>query len=315
MKYKKVNFFVVGHGKCGSTILYEYFKKHPSVEVPKKKEIKFFCKDQFREDELNKIFFNVRKLKEYHSLFDFDKSKEYYADFSPQYVASSVAAKEIYHYNSKAKILILFREPVSYLKSIHKQLIQNCEEDVKDLKKALELENKRKKEKFIPPYTRLTERIFYSERIKYAKQLKRFLDVFPKEQIKVVIYEDFKKDNQKIMNELCDFLDIKRIKIQRENVNLETDVRLMKLRSFLLKNSILRKFAKIVMPIYFRKKIVNFINRITVKFAKKSLSCDFKKELMKKYKPEVVKLNKLLHEHELIEQDKDLVKFWGYGKV
>ncbi|MFW6383624.1 MAG: hypothetical protein ACOCZQ_03180 [Nanoarchaeota archaeon] len=40
-----------------------------------------------------------------------------------------------------------------------------------------------------------------------------------------------------------------------------------------------------------------------------------RKELMKKYKPEVVKLNKLLHKHGLIEKDKDLLKLWEYEGV
>ena len=35
----------------------------------------------------------------------------------------------------------------------------------------------------------------------------------------------------------------------------------------------------------------------------------------KKYKTEVVKLNDLLHNHKLIEKDKDLVEILGYERV
>ncbi len=36
---------------------------------------------------------------------------------------------------------------------------------------------------------------------------------------------------------------------------------------------------------------------------------------MKEYKPEVIKINNLLHEYDLIEPSKNLVKLWGYDNI
>ena len=44
-------------------------------------------------------------------------------------------------------------------------------------------------------------------------------------------------------------------------------------------------------------------------------SKEIKRNLMKKIKPKIVKLNDLLHEYDLIPEERDLVKFWGYDKI
>ena len=158
--------------------------------------------------------------------------------------------------------------------------------------------------------------LYYSEWIKYSEQLKRYLDYFPSSQIKVIIYEDFKEDNQKIMDKICDFLNIRRITITEKKVNVRKDVRSPKLARFFHHSMRLRKLGQKILPLSVRRKWGELVHKITLKEAKKkSIGPKLKKELMKKYKPEVVKLNKLLHEQGLVEKNKDLVEYWGYDKV
>ena len=313
---KKVNFFVVGEPKCGTTLLYEYFKEHPDVEVPSRKEPRFFCTDlQSRGDKLHgfSYYFPIRKLKDYHALWNTDETK-IKAEFSPPYLISKEAARNIYKYNTNAKILAIFREPVSFLQSMHSQLLTSGSESIKDFKKALEMEANRRKK---PPLTaRFPLALYYSEWIKYSKQLKRYLDYFPKSQIKVILFEDLKADNQKIMDEICGFLNIKRIKLTEKKVNVRKDVRSVKLAYFFYQSMKLRKIGQKILPLSVRRKWGELVHKITLKEAKKkSIDPKLKKELMQKYKPEMVKLNKLLHKRGLIEKDKDLIEYWGYDKV
>ncbi|MFW6014463.1 MAG: hypothetical protein ACOCQG_04780 [Candidatus Nanoarchaeia archaeon] len=73
-------------------------------------------------------------------------------------------------------------------------------------------------------------------------------------------------------------------------------------------------YAKRILPYSFRYKWGKFLDKVTLKEAKdKPIDPQFKKQLMKRFKPEVVKLNKLLHKYKMT--DEDLVKFWGYDKV
>ena len=43
---------------------------------------------------------------------------------------------------------------------------------------------------------------------KYYNQLKRYYDIFPKDNIKVIIYEDFKKNPLKVYKEISDFIGV-----------------------------------------------------------------------------------------------------------
>ena len=113
---KKVNFFLVGEPKCGTTILYHYFKNHKSLFLSDVKEPSYFCSDFFNEIESNKDSYSFRTLNDYHSLYDLKSNKKYLCDFSPGYLFSKVAAENIYKYNKKSKILVLLREPVSFFK-------------------------------------------------------------------------------------------------------------------------------------------------------------------------------------------------------
>ena len=38
-------------------------------------------------------------------------------------------------------------------------------------------------------------------------------------------------------------------------------------------------------------------------------------KLMKQFKPEVEKINNLLHKYDLIDDDLDLIEYWGYDKI
>ena len=203
-----------------------------------------------------------------------------------------------------------------FLRSFHKQGITTSNEPILKFKDALSLEDVRKKRRKIPKSVNFIERLFYSEWVKYAEQLKRYLDLFPTNQIKVIIYEDFKEDNQKIVNEICDFLDIERMNIERKKANVRKDVSFYRLRSFFLNSYRIRSLAQKILPYSIRNLWGDFVDKITLKEAKKKkIDPEFRKELMEKYKSEVVKLNNLLHEYDLIEEDRDLIEFWGYDQV
>ena len=64
--------------------------------------------------------------------------------------------------------------------------------------------------------------------MKYSEQLLKYLDLFGKENIKILFYEDFKNDNQRTLNEICDFLCIDKIIIDdkiTENSSRQTRMR------------------------------------------------------------------------------------------
>ena len=54
----------------------------------------------------------------------------------------------------------------------------------------------------------LPQLLQYSDHVRYADQLRRYHDRFPPEQVLVLIYEDFRDDNDGTLREVLRFLEI-----------------------------------------------------------------------------------------------------------
>jgi hypothetical protein len=101
---KLVSGLVIGMRKSGTTWLYENFKKSRLVAVSNKvKESGFFT------------FKNNISINEYHQLFDNNCKLKIEVDTSIIY--DSDAAKRIFIYNPKMKILAIKRDPMEYIVS------------------------------------------------------------------------------------------------------------------------------------------------------------------------------------------------------
>jgi hypothetical protein len=301
---KKPNLFIVGKQKSGTTALYDMLKQHPKIFLSSPKEPNFFAKDFHRKKE------NFRDKKEYLKLFAKVNDEKIIGEASSNNLYSEVAVKGIKKFNPDAKIIILLREPVEFLRSLYQELFHV--EQAKNLKEALELEDIRKEGHKIKTKIQIIPTLFYSKRVKYARQVKRFVDNFPNKNIKVIIFEDFKKDNLKTYKEICEFLGVGgdfRPEIRKKNAAKKR--KLKRIWFFLDQRGITLASIKKFLP----KKVWRFGKFLFKKEGKERIDKKFREELMKKFKPEVVKINDLLHEENLIEREKDLVKFWGYDKI
>ena len=105
-----------------------------------------------------------------------------------------------------AKIIALLREPASFLRSFHLQMVSSGVENERDFAKALALEPERRRGRHIPRGSHNPASLMYSEHVRYAEQLRRFHDHFPGEQVLVLIYEEFRADNQATVRRVLRFL-------------------------------------------------------------------------------------------------------------
>jgi len=218
----KPNLFIVGAAKAGTTSLYNYLKQHPDVFVSPIKEPNFFGSDVnwggFREDHKKNTkidfdnYFSQKVLQEKHiAFFDteenylklFKESKGYKirSEFSTSYLYSENAAREIYSFNKKAKIIIILREPVSrtfshYLMDLSangqskNDILFNLKEDYNNPQKGYCISN------------------LYLELSLYTEQVKRYLKIFPKNQILILRFEDLSENPQRFTNNIFDFIGI-----------------------------------------------------------------------------------------------------------
>ncbi|MGH2863873.1 MAG: sulfotransferase family protein [Solirubrobacteraceae bacterium] len=203
------DFYIVGHGKCGTTALYRMLLAHPRLHMPVK-EPRFFAPD--RRTRYWRPASSRRKHPEsvegYLALFAQARPDQLIGEASPTYLRSSLAARNIAAVQPKAKIIAILREPASLLRSVHLQAVRNYDETQKDFRKALELEDARRQGKRIPRFSQFPAVLLYSELIRFVEQLRRYHDVFPAEQVLVLIYEDFRADNQGTVHQVLRFLDL-----------------------------------------------------------------------------------------------------------
>src|SRR5205085_8089184 len=113
-------------------------------------------------------------LEEYLALFAAAAPGQKVGEASPSYLRSREAAAAIAAVQPDARIIAIFREPASFLRSLHLHLLQEHVETEKDFRRAVAGEE----------ITRAGQRVRrYSDHVDYVEQLRRFHAVFSREQV------------------------------------------------------------------------------------------------------------------------------------
>jgi hypothetical protein len=202
------DFFIAGHPKCGTTALYLMLKSHPQVFMPDVKEPRYFAADQRSAHGRHPPRDRPRTLEGYLALFAQARPEQLVGEASPNYLSSRVAARAIADVQPRARVIVILREPASFLRSFHLQMVSSKVETETDFGKALALEEQRRKGQRIPRGSHHPEALLYSDQVRYAEQIERFRAVLPPENVLVLIYEDFRADNQATARRVLEFLDL-----------------------------------------------------------------------------------------------------------
>jgi hypothetical protein len=316
------DFFIVGHAKCGTTAMYEMLRRHPQIYMPDYKhgagkEPWFFSRDNPHPQANGErsVAFTGRhpmSMDEYLSLFTAAKPDQCVGEASSSYLWSHTAAARIAEAQPAARIIAILREPASFLRSLHLQLLQNRHEAEPDFRKAVALDEDRLDGRNIPDHSYWPQALIYSERVKYVEQLRRFHAVFPAEQVKVLIYDDFRTDNEATVRGVLRFLGVDDAQpIEALKVNPTIRLRSDRLRVWVGRGDsgqravprALKAALRVVLPEELRRGI-----RHGVLYGSPAAPDEeFMAELRRRFKGEVVALSEYL--------DRDLVTLWGYDGV
>lgn len=199
---KKPNFFIVGSRRCGTTALYNYLKRHPDIYMPSLKELHYFGSDLI----LERIKWG-NNLDGYLRYFSRAKDEKMVGEASPYYLFSKNAAKEIKRFSPKAKIIINLRNPVDQIYSSYNQLLLRGIEKIPDFENALRAEKSRKNSKEQLDKVKY-QLLLYCYIADYYKHIKRYLKVFGKKNVHIIIFEEFRDNTPKIYKETLNFLGV-----------------------------------------------------------------------------------------------------------
>ncbi len=175
------NLFIVGAQRSGSTYLRNILNDHYEVQMTKasKVEPKFFLKKKI----------NIKQKEFYEQKYYSKKRKniKYLGEKSTSYIEHSYALKNIKKFYPDAQILVILRNPTLRAYSNYRFSKKNCLEK-NSFKLSLELESKRLLDNnfntSVNPYA-------YKKRGVYIKYIRELYKIYKKEQINLIIYEEF----------------------------------------------------------------------------------------------------------------------------
>ncbi len=172
---------IIGAAKSGTTSLADSLSKHPEVCFCKEKEPEFFSHE--------KAWFD--KLNQYHSLYD-PKPNQKMGEASTSYTMlpeTLPTSSHLHEYNPDLKLIYIMRDPVKRLTSHF----------------AHNLVRKRVK---TPIDQEVLEDPAYIGRSRYHTQIKPYLEKFGKDQILLLIFEEFIKKPKETLIQIANFIGI-----------------------------------------------------------------------------------------------------------
>ena len=182
----KPNFFIVGAAKCGTTALYVYLRDHPRVFLSPVKEPRYFAED------MPNLMNRVAARDDYLRLFKGANDRHIaVGEASPQYLYSAVAPAKIRAFNPDARIIAMLRNPVDMAWAAHAECLYWFVEEEPDFEKAWRLQGERRAGRCVPPLCKQVTMLLGAEVAMLGAQVERLLAVFPRDQVKFVLFEDF----------------------------------------------------------------------------------------------------------------------------
>ena len=289
------SFFIVGAPKCGTTALYEYLRPHPGIFMPEIKEPHFFARDLG-------TYPRIKTMEDYLALFaPAAEGHRQAGEASVYYLRSSVAIPAIREFNPEARLIAMFRNPVDMVYSLHSQLLHVSEETVPDFETAWRLQERRARGLDLPPRIRSPLLVQYRDVGRFGTQVERLLSCFPRDQVRLILYDDFAAAPQRVYDEVIAFLGLPHDgRTEFPRINENKGVRLSWLRRFYRKpppgfREVVRTLKRAVggETISAAKKKLVAMN--TVREQRVPLPADLRAELADEFRDEVALLGRLMN--------------------
>ena len=289
------NFLIIGAAKSGTSALYHYLKQHPQIYMSPIKEPYFFA---FEGEKLNYkgpgVAINdssITDIESYRSLFKGVSDEVAIGEASTLYLYVPKASTLIQHYVPNIKLIVILRNPVDRAYSSFMHLIRDEREPITDFAQALKAEESRIKDNWGFLWR-------YQDFGFYSVQLERYFEKFDRSQIKVFLYDDFKREPITVLQEICSFLNV--------DQNFMPDMSVKRNVGGVPKNKLLQKFLKKkpgpvknllkkFIPYTVGDKIRGYL--ISKNLAKTELQPELRSQLVEVYRQDILKLQ------DLIEQD------------
>lgn len=174
-----MDFLGIGAQKSGTSWVYSCLYEHPEICIPVK-EIHFFSRSRFE-----------KGTPWYEAHFKRCAENQKTGEFSTSYLYSEAAPQRIASLYPNVKLIAIFRHPIRRAYSQYKNAL-----------KAGEITAEVRFEQYVEKEESCLGQGYY------AKQLKKYLDCFARDQILILIYEDLDKNPLKFIQSIYRFIGV-----------------------------------------------------------------------------------------------------------
>ena len=245
----QLDFIGIGVPKAGTTWIYECLKEHPQICCSEPKELHFFNKNHgFHKP--NSAWRYKKGMNWYKKHFSHCKPNQLKGEIDPLYIYEREALQLIKKHFPRIKVIVSLRNPIERAYSYYYHLKS------KNIFKNLSFEKAIEKEPELKEWGL------------YFKYIKNCLEIFSRENVLILIYEDLQKDPIKFIQKIYEFLkvDVNFVpKSVRKRINVKT-IRMSQISRFtrniyrfLVKFKIGKSFLKILRKIGIRQALIDYL--------------------------------------------------------
>ena len=291
------DFIIIGAGKSGTTALDHFLGQHPELFMSKKKEPNFFSlegvdPDSYELPEARAYHFeSVYEKAPYLDLFRDARADQAAGENSNLYMVEERTAKRIHETLPEVKLIAMIRQPADRLFSRYQHMMREDKVPADGFDRVFDSSSRwwRRADLIVEGF--------------YAKNLQRFYELFPKEQIRVYLYDDFRKDTDGVLKDIFEFLGVSSdFKVDTDMVVNKSGVLKKNLFNRLLgqNGAVVRGFKRMFPSWHQRLKgSKEVLKRLNKARNKQIVKMDFDPELRKKiteeiYLSDIKKLEKLI---------------------
>ena len=220
---KLPNFILAGAGESGTTSLYCYLKQHPQVHMSPVKEPNFFAAADIlslpdfkpvEEGQLSSLLaeierqeclqsqISITKWEDYLRLFQNVRDQVAIGEASVMYLWFPSAAPAIHRTLPRAKLIFLLRDPTERLYTLYLRTLRTGHRATFRDWVLQAMQTKPDRRQGMQPHPVPLDCGLY------ATHLQQFFDVFPREQIRIYLYEAYRADARAVLRDIFEFLGV-----------------------------------------------------------------------------------------------------------
>ena len=309
---KRPNLIVAGLPRSGTSSMHHYLGSHPDIFMTPIKEPNFFCTDFHKESDAyhgKPLYFPYRSVEQYQRLYRKWDDERVAGEASWTNLYSKTAAENIYRFNPRARVVILLREPVSFLYSYHSAATFALGEHITDFESALAAQPDREKGRGLKGRVIVPSWLHYRKFASYADHVKRYFDAFPRDRIRLILFDDLAAGTENVVSDIFGFLGVDTgFRPDLDVVNPNKVLKWPRLKKFVLDSPYFRRALRWMVRDNGYAALKNlYKNRIVSYRPRPPMPDQLKFRLMREFTGEVERISQLV--------DIDLVHRWGYDRL